>query len=151
MASEEGLVTDPGSSDPIGDTTDPATTVLYIEDDPSNRDLIEGLVSRIPGVRLLGTDLGRLGVVLARTHLPSLVLLDVNLPDISGHEVLALLKADPVTAATPVIVLSAHDTPSRVRRTKEEGALAYFSKPLDMAQLLEVIDDVLHRARTHAG
>jgi CheY-like chemotaxis protein len=127
-----------------------AGTILYIEDNPSNIALIERMLGRFPGVRLLGTGLGKLGVDLARTHVPALVLLDINLPDISGHEVLGLLKAEPSTEAIPVIVLSAHDTPSRVKRAKDEGALDYFPKPIDVARLLEVIDGLLRRA-DHQG
>ena len=86
---------------------------------------------------------GRLGLELAREHLPALVLLDLHLPDISGDEVLQRLRDDPVTAKIPVVIVSADATPGQIQRLLNAGALAYLTKPIDVAELLGMLDDHL--------
>ncbi len=117
-------------------------TLLYIEDNPSNVHLLERVVGRRPDVTLMVAMLGRLGLELAWEHRPDLILLDLHLPDVSGEEVLAALKADPRTAATPVVVLSADATPGTPGRLLANGAADYLTKPLDVRRLLAVIDSL---------
>jgi len=117
-----------------------ARTVLYVEDNPSNVKLVERLVARRPEVTLLVAMEGRIALELAREHQPSLILLDLNLPDVSGEEVLRRLRAEPRTSATPVVVLSADATPGQVQRLRANGATDYLTKPFDIARLLAVID-----------
>ena len=83
---------------------------------------------------------------LAREHRPDLILLDVNLPDIPGHEVLAQLRADPRTSDIPVLVISADATSIQMQRMLETGARAYLTKPLDVKRFLSVLDEGLSQA-----
>ncbi|MGH9152780.1 MAG: ATP-binding response regulator, partial [Acidimicrobiales bacterium] len=135
---------DPGVDDPGGarppPPLGPARTVLYVEDNLSNVRLVERVVARRPGVRLLVAMQGGLAVDLAREHRPGLVLLDLHLPDMSGEEVLRRLRADRRTAATPVVVLSADATAGEVERLRARGAADYLTKPFDVARLLALID-----------
>ncbi len=118
-------------------------TILYIEDNLSNFRLIERALALRAKIRLLPAMLGRLGLDLAREHRPDLVLLDLHLPDMSGEELLARLRADPATRDIPVIVLSADATLGQVERLLADGARAYLTKPLDIGEFLALVDDVL--------
>jgi signal transduction histidine kinase/ActR/RegA family two-component response regulator len=118
-------------------------TVLYIEDNLSNLRLVDRIVVRRPGVTLLSAMQGRRGLELARDHHPDLIILDLHLPDISGSEVLTRLLADPATKAIPVVILSADATPGRMSRLLEQGAQAYLTKPLNVRELLKLIDNTL--------
>jgi len=118
-------------------------TILYIEDNLSNFRLIERALALRANVRLLPAMLGGLGLDLAREHRPDLVLLDLHLPDMSGDELLARLRADPATREIPVIVLSADATPGQVERLLADGARAYLTKPLDIGAFLAAVDEVL--------
>ena len=124
-----------------------AATLLYIEDNLSNLRLIEQVLERRPGVRLVSALQGSLGLELALQHQPDLILLDVHLPDLRGDEVLQRLKAEPATAAVPVVIVSADATPGQVRRFAALGADEYLAKPLDIIELLELLDRYLPRAR----
>jgi CheY-like chemotaxis protein len=84
---------------------------------------------------------GSVGLVLARDHVPDLILLDLNLPDVSGEEVLLRLLSDPQTAEIPVVVLSADATKGQVKRLLDAGARAYLTKPIDVATFYEVLDE----------
>ncbi len=117
--------------------------VLHIEDNLSNIQLIERVLAQRPGVNLIPAMQGRLGVDLARQHQPALILLDLNLADIPGEEVLHLLRDDPVTAHIPVVIVSADAMPRQVQRLLAGGATAYLTKPIDVRQLLELIDRAL--------
>ncbi len=123
----------------------PAVTVLYIEDNLSNLRLIERVLAHRPQVRLLPAMQGRLGLDLAREHRPALILLDLHLPDVPGHEVLRHLQGDDRTRDIPVIVISAEATPGQVERLKATGARAYLTKPLNVQELLAVLDETLSR------
>jgi CheY-like chemotaxis protein len=93
-----------------------AMTVLYIEDNLSNLQLVERVLSRRPGVRLISAMRPQLGLDLAAEHDPDLVLLDLHLPDMPGQEVLRRLRAEPRTAEVPVVILSADARPTPGRR-----------------------------------
>ncbi|HEY2958143.1 MAG TPA: response regulator, partial [Actinomycetota bacterium] len=84
----------------------------------------------------------QLGLDLAGEHHPDLVLLDLHLPDMPGQEVLRRLRANPATAQIPVVVLSADARPSLIRELREQGARAFLTKPLDVRQLLDLLDGV---------
>jgi signal transduction histidine kinase len=136
---------------PAAGTSAPSRTVLYIEDNLSNLKLIERLLARRPGVRLISAALGSLGLELARQHRPDLILLDLHLPDLPGREVLARLQADPATSHSPVVVVSADATPGEIGRLRSAGARDYLTKPLDVRQFLAVVDDVLQRESDSAN
>ncbi len=120
-----------------------ASTVLYIEDDLANVQLVERLLTQRPNINLLTSMLGGLGVELAQQYRPDLILLDVHLTDIHGFEVLERLQADSRTIDIPVVVLSADATTWQRRRFRNAGVRDYLSKPLDLQQLLDVIDQHL--------
>ena len=121
----------------------PAKTVLYIEDNLSNVRLVERILARRAHIRTIVAMQGELGVELAREHAPDLVLLDLNLPDIDGEEVLARLRSEPSTRDTPVVIISADATKHQIERLQASGALEYLTKPLDLERFLRVIDDIV--------
>ena len=94
---------------------------------------------------------GRLGLELARDRRPDLVLLDLHLPDIAGEEVLDELRASPETAGIPVVIVSAEASKGRVQRLRQRGAHDYLTKPIDLVELLGVVNATLGaRARAAA-
>jgi CheY-like chemotaxis protein len=115
--------------------------VLYIEDNPSNLHLVESVLAHRPGVTLVPAELGRVGIDVARRDHPDLILLDLQLPDISGEDILRVLRADPATRNIPVVVISAVATPEQVKRLSAGGILAYFTKPLDIPRFLSLLDE----------
>jgi PAS domain S-box-containing protein len=118
-------------------------TVLYIEDNPSNLRLIERILGRRGDIDVVSAMQGRFGIDLARQHHPSLILLDLHLPDIGGEEILRRLLDDPLTASIPVVMVTADATIGQVQRLLSAGAAAYLTKPLDVAQLLGLLDEML--------
>jgi PAS domain S-box-containing protein len=123
-----------------------ASTVLYIEDDVANVQLVERLLLQRPNINLITSLLGGRGVDLAQRHRPDLILLDVHLTDLHGFEVLERLQGDSRTVDIPVVVLSADATTWQRRRFRNAGVYDYLSKPLDLQQLLDVIDQYLGAA-----
>jgi CheY-like chemotaxis protein len=121
-------------------------TILYIEDNLSNLRLVEHLLRRRPGVTVLSAIQGQVGLDLARSHRPDLILLDRHLPDIAGDEVLRLLQADARTQEIPVVILSADAIPGGIQRFLDAGARAYLTKPLDVRHFLAVVDEALSAA-----
>jgi CheY-like chemotaxis protein len=117
--------------------------VLYIEDDPVNFMLVERILEFRPALKLMHARCGQAGVELAQTHRPKLILLDLNLPDIHGSEVLRRLQNETVTAKVPVVVLSADATPSQIERLLTAGARNYLTKPFDIDPFLAVVDEMV--------
>jgi signal transduction histidine kinase/ActR/RegA family two-component response regulator len=120
----------------------PAPTVLYIEDNLSNLQLVERVLARRPGVRLISAMRPQLGLDLAGEHHPDLILLDLHLPDMPGEEVLRRLQTSPKTGQVPVAILSADARPGLIQRLLDQGARAFLTKPLDVKELLELIDTI---------
>lgn len=114
--------------------------VLYIEDNLSNIRLIERLTARRPDLDLIPAMQGSIGLILAREQRPDLILLDVNLPDMQGPEVLLRLQADPQTADIPVVMLSADATPGQIDRMRNAGACDYLVKPIDVTRFYAILD-----------
>jgi PAS domain S-box-containing protein len=125
-------------------TTLSDATILYIEDNPSNLRLVERILAKRPEFRLLSTSQGKAGIQLAREQKPDIILLDLHLPDIHGHEVLARLRNDEATAHIPVIIVSADATMRQVQKLKESGAHDFLTKPIAVGRLLEVLDRTLN-------
>jgi signal transduction histidine kinase len=118
-------------------------TVLYIEDDLSSLRLIEQILVHRPGIKVLSAMQGSLGLDLAYENDPDLILLDLNLPDLSGEEVLCRLKEDPKTREIPVAIISANGVPGNVEKFLTLGVQAYLTKPLDVEEFLNALDNVL--------
>lgn len=123
-------------------------TVLYIEDSVPNFKVLETLMRSRPTWRLLHAGLAGLGLDLARTHLPDLILLDIHLPDGSGFDVLTALKGDPRTASIMIVVLSADASRPQIRRCTAAGAAMYMTKPFDIDEMLHLLDTVSERPTT---
>jgi PAS domain S-box-containing protein len=119
-----------------------ASVVLLIEDNPSNAKLIDRILAGRGRTRLITAMQGRMGLELAAQHRPDVILLDINLPDISGHEVLRRLRSDPRTEGIPVVMVSADATPHQVDRMLEAGARGYLTKPVDVRRLLSLLDEM---------
>jgi PAS domain S-box-containing protein len=123
-------------------------TVLYIEDNIGNVRLLERLLVHKPNVRLITSLEGCLGLQLAQQHRPDLILLDVHMPDLSGYEVLELLRGDVRTASIPVVMLSADASHEQIQRFRDAGARDYLTKPLDLQHFLGQLDVYLQDDRT---
>jgi signal transduction histidine kinase/DNA-binding NarL/FixJ family response regulator len=137
LAGSSSLLAKPGTS----------RTVLYVEDNIVNIELMQSFFTRLrPGITLVSTMLGGLAVDLAAEHAPQLILLDVNLPDIDGDEVMRRLKADERTRALPVVIVSADAIPSGIERFLAAGATGYITKPIAVAQLLEFVDGAMGKS-----
>ena len=116
-----------------------AARILYVEDNLSNLELVESILSRSPGIEVIPAMQGSLALELAARHDPDVVLLDLDLPDLGGEEVLRRLKADSRTESIPVIVLSADATPAQLARMESEGIVAYLTKPLNIGLFLDTL------------
>jgi CheY-like chemotaxis protein len=123
----------------------PHGTVLCIEDDPTSRLLVERVVARRPRLTLNTAATGEEGLALAFENPPDVVLLDLRLPDLRGDEVLRRLKGRPETAGSRVIVLSAEAHACMRDELLAAGADDYLTKPIDVARLLEILDDAVDR------
>jgi signal transduction histidine kinase/CheY-like chemotaxis protein len=127
----------------------PLHTLLYVEDNPANLMLVEQLIERRPEFRLLTARDGQHGLEIARAERPAVILMDINLPGISGIEALKILAEDPTTAHIPVIALSASVMPRDVKRGMDAGFVRYLTKPIKLAEFMEALDLALKLAQTH--
>jgi len=132
---------------PVADGT-PLRTVLYVEDNPANLELVEQLVARRPDLRMLSAADGALGIEFARTCQPELILMDINLPGISGIEALKILRADPATAHIPILALSANAAARDIERGLEAGFFNYLTKPIKVDQFMDALDAALLHSKT---
>jgi PAS domain S-box-containing protein len=125
----------------------PRRTVLYVEDNPANRKLVEQLIARFPAIELLTAVNGTLGLELARATRPQMILMDINLPDISGIEALKILREDSSTAHIPVVALSANAMPRDIAMGLELGFFRYLTKPIKVKELMDTINETLEFAQ----
>ncbi|TFW35762.1 ATP-binding protein [Massilia horti] len=123
--------------------------LLYVEDNPANLKLVEELVRLRPDLRLLCAPDGPRGLALARSHLPDIILMDLNLPGMSGTEVLKELRRDPRTADIPVLALTANAMPRDIERGLAAGFDRYLTKPIEIDKFTEAIDSVLAQPADH--
>ncbi len=121
----------------------PLRTVLYVEDNPANLELVEQLLARRADLQLISASDGNLGIEFARTYMPDLILMDIHLPGISGLEAMKILRADPATAHIPIIALSANAVPRDVLRGIEAGFFNYLTKPIQVALFMNALDAAL--------
>ncbi|WP_229459326.1 ATP-binding protein [Massilia cavernae] len=120
-------------------------TLLYVEDNPANLKLVEEIVRFRPELRLLSAHDGHMGIEMARAHLPDLILMDLNLPCISGTDALKTLRSDPRTSHIPVIALTANAMPRDVERGLASGFFRYLTKPINIDEFTEAINSTLAR------
>lgn len=116
-------------------------TLLYVEDNPANLLLVENIVARRANIRLITACDGAAGVESARTHQPDVILMDINLPGMSGTHALSIIKSDPLTSHMPVIALSANAIPVDIKNGLEAGFFSYLTKPLKIDELMRAIDE----------
>jgi len=121
----------------------PLRTLLYVEDNPANLELVEQLVARRSDLRLLSAADGRLGLEYARASLPAVILMDINLPGMSGTEAMMILRADPATAHIPIIALSANAVPRDIQQALDAGFFNYITKPIVVGQFMDALDVAL--------
>jgi CheY-like chemotaxis protein len=126
-------------------------TLLYVEDNPANLMLVEDLIARRPDIRLLSAMDGNQGVELARAALPDVILMDINLPGISGIRALKILADDPATAHIPVIALSANAMPRDIEKGMEAGFFRYLTKPIKVNEFMDTLDVALKFSKTQAA
>ncbi|HSW21945.1 MAG TPA: ATP-binding protein, partial [Burkholderiaceae bacterium] len=117
--------------------------VLCIEDNPANLRLVEGIFAMYPNIRLLSALAPGLGLELARTHKPALILLDINLPDMDGYAVMQCLREHEATRQIPVLAISTNAMPKDIERGKAAGFVAYITKPIDVTELLRTVRQLL--------
>ena len=126
-------------------------TLLYVEDNPANLMLVEDLIARRPDIRLLTAKDGNRGIEIARTSLPDVILMDINLPGISGIQALGMLAADPATAHIPVVALSANAVPRDIERGLEAGFFRYLTKPIKVNEFMHTLDVALKFAESRSA
>ncbi|MGD1008346.1 MAG: ATP-binding protein, partial [Ignavibacteriaceae bacterium] len=123
-------------------------TILYIEDNLSNIQLVEQILETYrPSIKLITNIYGNNAVQFAIDYKPDLILLDLDLPDIHGSEVIKLLQAEPGTAEIPVIILSADAITKQIEQLMETGAKDYLIKPIDVVHFLTVVDKWVRRVK----
>ena len=122
---------------------DALRTLLYVEDNPANLNLVEQIIARRPDIRMLSAVTGNLGIELAHDNQPDVILMDINLPDISGIQALKILREDPVTAHIPVLAISANAMPRDIKKGLESGFLRYLTKPIKINEFMDALDVAL--------
>lgn len=113
--------------------------ILYVEDNPQNMRLVRKILVHA-GYEMLEAEDGNTGLEVARSQMPSMILMDVNLPDIDGLEVTARLKSDPETASIPIIALTANAMVGDKEKALEAGCDDYLPKPVSRKVLLEMVE-----------
>ncbi|MCA1780260.1 MAG: response regulator, partial [Xanthomonadaceae bacterium] len=122
-------------------------TVLYVENNPANLMLVEDLIARRPDIKLLSATNGNRGVEIARADLPDMILMDINLPGISGIQALKLLREDPATSYIPVVALSGNAIPRDIRQGLGAGFFRYLTKPIKVNEFMDTLDATLEFAK----
>ncbi len=125
--------------------------LLYVEDNPANLRLVEEVLHFRSDLRMISAQNGRDGLALAKSSLPHVILMDMNLPDINGSEAHQRLRADPATAGIPVIALTANAMARDIKAALAAGFYRYLTKPIQIDELTEAIDSALAFARTGRG
>jgi len=132
----------PPEAQPVEPTPVPRS-VLYVEDNPANMALIEQLLAERTGFNLLGAQDAMRGIAMARSFQPDVIVMDINLPGITGIEALKILQADPATAHIPVLALSANAMPHDIKKGLAAGFYAYLTKPIKVNEFMAALDQGL--------
>ena len=140
------------SSEPVVPAHEPmrtgarVRTLLYVEDNPANLTLVEQLIGRRPDMRLMSARNAHLGIQIARTALPEVILMDINLPGLSGIEALKILQEDPLTMHIPIVALSANAMPRDIRKGLDAGFFRYLTKPIKVPEFMATLNAALELA-----
>jgi len=126
-------------------------TLLYVEDNPANLMLVEDLIARRSDIRLLSAADGDRGIEIARASRPDVILMDINLPGISGIQALKILRADPATAHIPVVAISANAIPHDIEKGLAAGFFRYLTKPIKVKEFMDTLDAALKFAKTESA
>ncbi len=121
----------------------PLRTLLYVEDNPANLELVEQIIARRPDLHLLSAADGNIGIEFARAYQPEVILMDLNLPGISGVEAMKILRADPSTAHIPIIALSANALAHDIEKALAAGFFNYLTKPIKVNVFMDALDVAL--------
>jgi signal transduction histidine kinase/AmiR/NasT family two-component response regulator len=143
-----GAPSSPGSGQADAASGGERYTVLCVEDNPANLMLVTRLLARRPDIRLISAKDGRRGIELAHSAQPEIILMDINLPGISGITALRILAGDPATAQIPVIALSANAMPRDVEKGLAAGFFRYLTKPIKIDEFMATLDLALDAAKT---
>ncbi len=138
---------DPEAMQASGAKTSSVRTVLYVEDNPANLELVEQLIGRRADLRMLGAVNATLGLELARARHPDVILMDINLPGMSGLQALKLLREDPLTKHIPVIAISANAMVGDINKGLEAGFFRYLTKPINVNEFMKTVDQALEGAK----
>jgi signal transduction histidine kinase/DNA-binding response OmpR family regulator len=129
----------------------PRRTVLYVEDNPANLQLVEEFIARFPNLGLVTAVNGTLGIELARATQPAVILMDINLPGINGIQAMKILREDPVTAHILVIALSANAMARDIEKGLQAGFFRYLTKPIIIQELMDTLNEALEFAEYSVG
>jgi PAS domain S-box-containing protein len=124
-------------------------TLLYVEDNPANLALVERLIERRSELKLLTAVNGHVGIELARRFLPDVILMDINLPGLSGFGALKRLQEDVLTAHIPVMALSSNAIPRDIEKGMAAGFFRYLTKPIDVREFMDALDVAMHFAENN--
>jgi PAS domain S-box-containing protein len=144
-----GTTAPPAAAPPVEAGTR-VRTLLYVEDNPANLMLVEDLIARRPDIHLLSAVDGIRGIEMAHVSRPDVILMDINLPDVSGIEVLRILTEDPATAHIPVVALSANAMPRDIEKGLKAGFFRYLTKPIKVNEFMDTLDVALKFAQPRA-
>ncbi len=139
---------EPEQTPPVGGTSG---RVLYIEDQITNVQVVKLMLDRVPGMDFFSAETGRLGLRQAVELRPDLILLDLNLPDMHGSEVMRELRSNAATEHIPVLVLSGDAAPTQIDRLLAAGARDYLVKPFKMDRLQTAVETLLREANVSAA
>jgi CheY-like chemotaxis protein len=128
----------------------PPRTLLYVEDNPANMKLVERLIARRPGMSMLQAVDATSGIEIARRLQPTVILMDINLPDMTGLEALRILHEDPATAHIPVIAISANAMPRDIEQGIRAGFLRYLTKPIKVNAFMAALNAAVELAQGDA-
>src|SRR5262249_5802171 len=120
-------------------------SVVYVEDNPSNIAFMQGLIAELDHVSLITAPTAEIGIELVRAHLPDIVILDINLPGMSGFDAAKTLSEWPETKGIPLIALTAAAMPGDRRSAAGVGFYRYLTKPVQVAELIKTLEELLAR------
>jgi len=115
-------------------------TLLYVEDNPANLQLVEQIIARHPGIRLLTAIDGNKGIQVALASKPDVILMDINLPGMDGYDVMKFLRSNATTAHIPILAVSANAMPRDIEKGLKAGFFRYITKPIMVTEFMEALE-----------